>query len=72
MIGKTYIVLEKDGLSGLTVGSHVVKNGKTFVAEQWNWGYDALIKAVKSGRCKEVSASAEAKAEPEKDNKKVG
>lgn len=54
MNGKKYIVLEKDGLSGLTVGSHVVKNGQTFFSSQWKWGDEALDLAIADGRCEEV------------------
>lgn len=63
---RLYKVLEVSGHSGLTVGSRVIKAGKTFTREAWPYGEKALIDAIKKKRCVEVKI-AEKKGEEKKD-----
>jgi len=66
-----YIVLEKDGFTGLTVGNRVLKPGSMFDETSWPYGQEALEAAVKNERCKEVEeqkpVKPAVKVEPESD-----
>lgn len=55
MSDKIYEVLECDGVSGLTVGSHSLKPGRKFSERDWPYGQEALDNAVKKKRCKLIS-----------------
>lgn len=50
--GKFLIVLEKDNVSGLTVGSKSLKPDSRFSENDWPYGKEALEIAIKNKRCK--------------------
>jgi coenzyme F420-reducing hydrogenase beta subunit len=60
---KKYIVIEKDGYTGLTIGAHVAPVGHIFTEIEWPYGEELLKSAVAQGRCKLYN--------PSKDKEKV-
>jgi hypothetical protein len=50
-----YEVIEKDGVSGLTIGNYSYKAGFKFDRKQWPYSDEALKIAIKEKRCQKVN-----------------
>jgi choline kinase len=68
---KKYIVLEKKGVSGLTVAHKSLKPGFLFSENDWIYGEEALDNAIDKKRCKLVSKPDKKAEKAEKAEKKA-
>jgi len=64
-----YEVLEKEGTTGLTVGSNVLPPGRVFDRNDWPYSQESLDAAVKNCRCKELEEKKPAEKKPEEEKK---
>lgn len=63
---RKFEVIEKEGVTGLTIGSYSYPPGSKFDSRQWPYGEAALESALQDGRIKDITKSGKDEKKKEK------